>query len=503
MQTALTKLGFFNGPITGYFGPLTHVSLAAWQRSNGDPEIAYFGALGRARMNSIFGCSSANRPPSISGVSGPTVLNVNQSGSWSVTASDPENGSLSYSVIWGDESGAVAGSSAGVQQTASFTHAYARAGSFTPTFTVTDNAGQSVHSSLGVVVVGVIQVPQLPILEFISSDVQIDNDPNKSDVAVGRIVFEATAVGGSLFPPNDNDIKVYAQKGGEDSLLPVLSKGVSYTPYVAVTPAGTKYRIEVNATFVPVVSGNYRFLISKINWSYLGNESPIILFQNTGLGNLKTSFVSLHANTQPIPTPTITSSYPPNGAIDARDPSGELEFAEVGFYSGASIPNGYIFSVSDFSVSSTLNNLPININYIEVSGSVLDPSIIPILNRRIVPQERITITHKPSNLSVCVGRLPGDVNGDGRVLSSDVSMMNGVLASTQIRPSYSTDIDRSGRTDQADLTRLNEIMTAPGLIRILPPCPPVTVSTRINQIQMANTLSSLQSLLQTLKSLAR
>ena len=44
-----------------------------------------------------------NKPPVISGFSGPTTLAVNASGTWTIQASDHENQSLSYSVRWGDE----------------------------------------------------------------------------------------------------------------------------------------------------------------------------------------------------------------------------------------------------------------------------------------------------------------------------------------------------------------------------------------------------------------
>ncbi|MBI2100789.1 MAG: hypothetical protein HYT47_02115 [Candidatus Vogelbacteria bacterium] len=97
-----------------------------------------------------------NLPPTISGVSGPTTLNVGQTVTWTVQASDPENGPLSYSVIWGDEVtvAPMAGSPAtsAVQQTAAFTHSYARTGTYYPKFKVTDNVGQSNSTSLSVVV---------------------------------------------------------------------------------------------------------------------------------------------------------------------------------------------------------------------------------------------------------------------------------------------------------------------------------------------------------------
>ena len=104
----------------------------------------------------ISGEGQTNRPPTIHGVSGPVVLKVGETGTWTVKASDPENQALSYSVVWGDETPAVALQSTpralGLVQDATFTHAYARPGSYTPTFTVTDNAGLSAKASISVVV---------------------------------------------------------------------------------------------------------------------------------------------------------------------------------------------------------------------------------------------------------------------------------------------------------------------------------------------------------------
>ena len=101
---------------------------------------------------------TVNFPPSISGVSGPTTLSVGQSGTWTVQASDPENGSLSYSVVWGDEglmaSGSYSPTAAAVQQSATFTHTYSSSGTFSPTFTATDNSGQYGKTSISVNVGG-------------------------------------------------------------------------------------------------------------------------------------------------------------------------------------------------------------------------------------------------------------------------------------------------------------------------------------------------------------
>src|SRR3989344_5574339 len=109
---------------------------------------------------------STNLPPTISGVSGPTVLNIGQSGTWSVNARDPENGLLTYSVNWGDNEPIGSGVAGAAQllpasQTATFTHTYTRQGVFNPIFTVTDNGGLSERTSVSVNVGGISSVPSL------------------------------------------------------------------------------------------------------------------------------------------------------------------------------------------------------------------------------------------------------------------------------------------------------------------------------------------------------
>lgn len=117
----------------------------------------YVGVATRAKLNALYGCwpPVGNQPPVISGVSGPTALAVGQTGTWTVQASDPENGPLNYSVIWGNEIDfgglPMAGSpSIPMVQTSTFAHSYAMAGTYNVRFTVTDSAGQSAQSSISV-----------------------------------------------------------------------------------------------------------------------------------------------------------------------------------------------------------------------------------------------------------------------------------------------------------------------------------------------------------------
>ncbi len=95
---------------------------------------------------------SANKAPTISGVKGDTNLAAGQTGTWAVTASDPENGPLSYAVVWGDENYYKANGKAlqSSQQTATFTHVYYTAGYYNPTFYVKDDQSQTAQASLSV-----------------------------------------------------------------------------------------------------------------------------------------------------------------------------------------------------------------------------------------------------------------------------------------------------------------------------------------------------------------
>ncbi len=101
------------------------------------------------------GNSDSNKPPVISGVSGPTVIGVGEIGTWTVKAYDPENGSLSYLVQWGDQLAANLSlplMSSEMAQTATFSHTYQNPGIYTVVITVADKSGLSAKTGLTVVV---------------------------------------------------------------------------------------------------------------------------------------------------------------------------------------------------------------------------------------------------------------------------------------------------------------------------------------------------------------
>ena len=113
----------------------------------------------KGNVMTIVSDPTTNKPPVITGVSGPTSLKVNETGTWTITANDPEGGALTYTIDWGDSTSfptpisppAILNSG----QKATFTHSYAQAGTYTVSFTVTDDKGASAKSTVSVNVINI------------------------------------------------------------------------------------------------------------------------------------------------------------------------------------------------------------------------------------------------------------------------------------------------------------------------------------------------------------
>ena len=194
-------------------------------------------------------------------------------------------------------------------------------------------------------------------------------------------------------------------------------------------------------------------------------------------------------------SPTSTNTTPPNGAVMAQDNSG-LGWKLVVFTFSASLSSNWN-DLANYSISSTLTT-PLTIASI---GGVSTRQII-ILSRNMIPGERITITHKPSNSYVCLGFLPGDVNGDGRTQAHDITVLNGLIGTTEglAQPLYKTDINRDGVFNFADVTRIGEFVNVPNWVFRLSVCP-APLGLTINQSQLASIFSALRMTLNQLSQL--
>jgi hypothetical protein len=111
-------------------------------------------AVGSVFLMSHGTADSEPVPPVISSFSGPASLKVNETGTWTVKATDPLNGTLMYSVTWGDGAEINSLSGSGVRskperwvQTPTFTHAYGNAGTYAVSVSVRGASGYQANTS--------------------------------------------------------------------------------------------------------------------------------------------------------------------------------------------------------------------------------------------------------------------------------------------------------------------------------------------------------------------
>jgi hypothetical protein len=157
-------------------------------------------------------------------------------------------------------------------------------------------------------------------------------------------------------------------------------------------------------------------------------------------------------------TITINSSNPPDGAVDARQPSEpdgsrptgwrvieitfDDEFAEL--------------APGDFSVTK-IGGMGVTPSVAAVSSVAAD-TIILALNRSLEPVTRTTITYLESQSAITLNVLPGDVNGDGVSDADDVLALKESLDDPDSDlPEWSWDMDRSRVRSPLDLIRLMDL----------------------------------------------
>ncbi|MEK7610681.1 MAG: PKD domain-containing protein [Patescibacteria group bacterium] len=133
----------------------------------------FVGPATRAKLNALYRCRPlpGNQSPVINSVTGPTTLRVGEMGTWNIVAHDPEQGPLTYSILWGD--GPASPSPANIpflpnaalenRQVSTLSHTYISLGIFTVRISVSDNAGNTTPSTLTVTVIDANQ-PRITVL---------------------------------------------------------------------------------------------------------------------------------------------------------------------------------------------------------------------------------------------------------------------------------------------------------------------------------------------------
>lgn len=179
------------------------------------------------------------------------------------------------------------------------------------------------------------------------------------------------------------------------------------------------------------------------------------------------------------PAPHITSSYPPDCAIDARQPH-DPENPALQF--------GWTSVELTFSGSIAIDSA-LNLETTESGGDGIPPSVDAItaiasdrlridFASSIEPGAWTCVFHVNSGTRACIGYLPGDVDGDGSTTPVDIlRLIDGM--GWNVWPPYElwqADIDRSGVITPSDLLRELELINGtqgfdPWLGITLPECP--------------------------------
>lgn len=99
--------------------------------------------------------SNETLSPEISSITSPTVLEVGETGTWKINASDPQDGNLTYKVDWGESNSlkSLSKTEGTFVQTSTFTHSYTTTGKYKITFTVSNEQGLKTVSTITVKVI--------------------------------------------------------------------------------------------------------------------------------------------------------------------------------------------------------------------------------------------------------------------------------------------------------------------------------------------------------------
>ena len=173
---------------------------------------------------------------------------------------------------------------------------------------------------------------------------------------------------------------------------------------------------------------------------------------------------------------TLALSYPPNCAIDARQPSlpdgtgqagwDQIELTFTGDTGCGAPETGYVVEVEP-------SGTPPGIS----SVSVTDETATLTLDSFIEPQKWTCFSHTTASGEVCVGYLPADVNSDG---TSNPAIDLGALIDCINLPGtcddWQANIDRSGAAGALDITRLIDLFNGASAYQswsaaTLPGCP--------------------------------
>ncbi|MDD5165278.1 MAG: PKD domain-containing protein [Candidatus Pacebacteria bacterium] len=233
--------------------------------------------------------------PVINGVDAPTTLAVGQTGTWTVRATDPLNGTLSYRIRWGDEPSyyvpaGVADPLATFSQMTTFTHSYINPGTYTVTVIVMNSSGQQVQTTSTIVVTSGTTAGSLKIIS-----------PNGGEAWVRGTTQNITWSSPYYFRATYADLKIMQKFVCTTQFCPAIA----YAPYTI-------------ATNIPINQNSYSWNVgTALNYSGIVQTMPdgqyTVQICETGTTNCDSSdnvFTISSTQTSNVPDINIIS---PNG----------------------------------------------------------------------------------------------------------------------------------------------------------------------------------------------
>jgi subtilisin family serine protease len=161
--------------------------------------------------------------------------------------------------------------------------------------------------------------------------------------------------------------------------------------------------------------------------------------------------------------PSIASSVPADGAIDARQPH-EPDAPEIrqGWQTVQLDFDGPAESLAagDFIISQEGGSGPPPA--VTAAGPIGKNSVEITLSAPIEPGAWTTLTHNCSGSQVRLGYLPGDVNGDGTAHPTDILALIDALNGLTQPALHASDIDRSALAQPQDILRLIDLLNGGG-----------------------------------------
>ncbi len=193
------------------------------------------------------------------------------------------------------------------------------------------------------------------------------------------------------------------------------------------------------------------FGLDPWGWTYLRDE------QSEPIEGLVGETITI---TLPV-VPEPVSSYPPDRAIDARQPS-DLDCTEFFGWDAIEITfdcDTAGVQTSDFTVTVD----PADITPPAIVAVEPDGNAATLRFDVAIPTRHWTVVmHKPTGSSTRIGYLPADVNGNGTSGPVDILDLIDHLNHVIELPEWSTDVDRTDETNPADILTLIDLLNGAG-----------------------------------------